>query len=47
MRAYGTAMVRLLLLLVLLGFVAGFAASGYDRVRDLLIVICSSCIGIG
>ena len=47
MRAAGVAIVRILLLLVFLGFVAAFAASQYDMVRSLVIVICTSCVGIG
>ncbi len=47
MKAYGSIIVRALLLLLFIGFVAGFAASQYEAVRRLLIVICSSCIGIG
>lgn len=40
-------MLRLLLLLLFIGFVAAFAASQYDMVRSLVIVICTSCVGIG
>ncbi len=47
MRAYGLTIVRILLLLIFASFVAWFAASQYDVVRSLVIVICTSCIGIG
>ena len=47
MRSNRLLIVRLVLLLALVGFVAGFALSQYDYVRSMVIVICLSCIGIG
>lgn len=38
---------RILLLLLFTGFAVGFAAGQYDMVRSLVIVICTSCVGIG
>jgi len=39
--------IRVLLLLLLLGFVAGFALSQYEDVRSMVITICTACIGLG
>jgi hypothetical protein len=47
MMANRVLILRILLLLLLTGFVAGFAASQYDMVRSLVTVICTSCVGIG
>ena len=47
MRAAGIMVLRILLLLLFTSFVAAFAASQYDMVRSLVIVICTSCVGIG
>jgi hypothetical protein len=47
MRANGLLALRILLLLLLTGFVAAFAAGQYDMVRSLVTVICTSCVGIG
>jgi len=47
MRSHSLLIVRLVLLLAFIGFVAGFVVSQYDYVRSLVIVICTSCIGIG
>jgi uncharacterized membrane protein len=47
MRSHSLLIVRLILLLVFIGFVAGFAVSQYEYVRSLVTVLCLSCIGIG
>ena len=47
MRENGVLALRILLLLLFTACVAGFAASQYDMVRSLVIVICTSCVGIG
>jgi cell division protein FtsB len=46
MKANSILIIRLILLLALVGFVAGFAASQYELVRSLVTVLCLSCIGI-
>jgi hypothetical protein len=47
MKANSILIIRLLLLLLSLGFVAGFVVSQYEYVRSLVTVLCLSCIGIG
>jgi len=47
MRSHSLLFIRLILVLVLIGFVAGFVASQYDYVRILVTVLCLSCIGVG
>ena len=47
MRSHSLLIIRLVLLLAFIGFVAGFAVSQYETVRSMVIVICLSCIGIG
>jgi hypothetical protein len=47
MRSHRLLIIRLILALVLIGFVAGFVVSQYDYVRILVTVLCPSCIGIG
>ena len=47
MRVNGVLVIRLVLLLAFIGFVAAFAASQYEYVRSLVTVLCLSCIGIG
>lgn len=37
--------VRLVLLLAFIAFVAAFAASQYEYVRSLVMVLCLACIG--
>lgn len=47
MRSHSRLMVRLVLLLAFAGLTAGFAASQYEFVRTLVIVLCLSCMGAG
>ena len=47
MKANSILIIRLILLLALFGFVAGFAVSQYELVRSMVTVLCLSCIGIG
>ena len=47
MRGNSIPIVRLILLLAFIGFVAGFVVSQYEDVRSLVTVLCLSCIGIG
>jgi hypothetical protein len=47
MRSLSLPIIRLVLLLLCIGFVAGFAVSQYELVRSLVTVLCLSCIGIG
>jgi hypothetical protein len=47
MRSHSILVIRLVLLLLSLGFVAGFVVSQYEYVRSLVTVLCLSCIGIG
>jgi hypothetical protein len=47
MRSLSLPIIRLGLLLLCIGFVAGFAVSQYDYVRILVTVLCLSCIGVG
>jgi uncharacterized membrane protein len=47
MRVNSILIIRLILLLLFVGFVAGFAVSQYEYVRSLVTVLCLSCIGIG
>jgi hypothetical protein len=47
MRSHSLLIIRLILLLLFLGLVAGFAVSQYEMVRSLVTVLCLSCIGIG
>lgn len=39
--------IRLVLLLIFLGFAAGFAVSQYEVVRSFVTIVCLSCIGVG
>ncbi len=39
--------IRIVLLLVFVGFIAGFVMSQYEFVRSMVTVVCLSCIGIG
>jgi uncharacterized membrane protein len=39
--------IRLILLVAFVAFVAGFVASQYEYVRSLVTVLCLSCIGAG
>ena len=47
MRSNSILAIRIVLLLLLIGFAAAFAASQYEDVRSLVTVLCLSCIGIG
>jgi hypothetical protein len=47
MKSHSLLIVRLILLLAFIGFVAGFMVSQYDYVRSLVTVLCLSCIGAG
>jgi uncharacterized membrane protein len=47
MRGNSILIIRLILLLLLVGSVAGFAVSQYEYMRSLVTVLCLSCIGIG
>jgi len=47
MKSHGLLIIRLILLLAFIGFVAGFAVSQYELVRSMVTVLCLSCIGIG
>ena len=47
MRSHGRLIVRLVLLLAFTGLVAGFAASQYELVRSMVVVLCLSCMGVG
>jgi hypothetical protein len=47
MKSHSLLIIRLVLLLAFIGFVAGFAVSQYELVRSLVTVLCLSCIGIG
>jgi hypothetical protein len=47
MKSHGLPVIRLVLLLAFIGFVAGFVASQYEDVRSLVTVLCLSCLGIG
>jgi len=47
MRSHSLLIIRLVLLLAFIAFVAGFVVSQYDYVRSLVTVLCLSCIGIG
>jgi len=47
MRANSILIIRLVLLLAFVAFVAGFVVGQYDYVRSLVTVLCLSCIGIG
>ena len=47
MKSHSLLIVRLILLLAFIGFVAGFVVSQYDYVRSLVSVLCLSCIGAG
>jgi hypothetical protein len=47
MRGNSILIIRLILLLLLVGSVAGFVVSQYEYVRSLVTVLCLSCIGIG
>lgn len=45
MKSHSLLIIRLILLLAFIGFVAGFVAIQYDYVRSLVTVLCLSCIG--
>jgi hypothetical protein len=47
MRSHSLLVIRLILLLASIGFIAGFVVSQYEYVRSLVTVLCLSCIGIG
>lgn len=47
MRSHSLLIIRLVLLLAFVAFVAGFVLSQYDYVRSLVTVLCISCIGVG
>jgi|PlaIllAssembly_1097288.scaffolds.fasta_scaffold456550_3 uncharacterized membrane protein len=47
MKSHSLLIIRLVLLLAFIGFIAGFVVSQYDYVRSLVTVLCLSCIGIG
>ena len=47
MKGNSILIIRLVLLLAFIAFVAGFVVSQYDYVRSLVTVLCLSCIGIG
>jgi uncharacterized membrane protein len=47
MKGNSILIIRLIILLAFIGFVAGFVVSQYDDVRSLVTVLCLSCIGIG
>ena len=47
MKSHGILIIRLTLLLIFVGFVAGFAVSQYEDVRSFVTILCLPCIGIG
>jgi hypothetical protein len=47
MKSHSLLVIRLVLLLVFIGFIAVFVVSQYEVVRSLVTVLCLSCIGIG
>ena len=47
MKSHSLLIIRLVLLLAFIAFVAAFVVSQYELVRSLVTVLCLSCIGIG
>ena len=47
MKQNAMVILRLTLLLLFLGFVAGFVVTQYEVVHSFVTILCISCIGLG